>query len=121
MLRPLNLICILLTALSAFGQSAPKYQVATITEVKVHRTAGSGAPDPTTYDVSVKVSDIIYVVLYTPPLGQESVKYAAGRQLLVRVGKRTVRYNDIPGQSFEVPIESQRPAANSNPATPPAE
>ncbi len=82
----------------------------TITEVKVHKTAGSGASDAASYDVSVKVGDTIYMVLYTPPLGEETVKYSAGRDLLVLVGKRTIRYNDILGQSFEVPIESQRPA-----------
>jgi len=94
----------------AFGQSTSKYQVGTITEVKVHKTAGSGASDAASYDVSVKVGDTIYMVLYTPPLGEETVKYSAGRDLLVLVGKRTIRYNDILGQSFEVPIESQRPA-----------
>ena len=59
----------------------------------------------------VKVGDTIYVELYTPPQGEETVKYSAGRDLLVLVGKRTIRYNDILGQSFEVPIESQKPAA----------
>jgi hypothetical protein len=101
----------LLTVFPAFGQSTSKYQVGTITQVKVHQTAGSGASDAVNYDVSVKVGDTIYVVLYTPPLGEESVKYSAGRDLLVLVGKRTIRYNDILGQSFEVPIESQKPAA----------
>jgi len=111
MLRLVSLFCILLTVFPAFGQSTSKYQVGTITEVKVHQTAGSGASDAVTYDVSVKVGDTIYVVLYAPPLGEETVKYSAGRDLLVLVGKRTIRYNDILGQSFEVPIESQKPAA----------
>ena len=109
MLRLVSLLCILLTVFPAFGQSTSKYQVGTITEVKVHQTAGSGASEAASYDVSVKVGDTIYVVLYTPPLGEETVKYSAGRDLLV--GKRTIRYNDILGQSFEVPIESQKPAA----------
>jgi hypothetical protein len=60
------------------------------------------------------VGNTIYVVLYTPPLGEETVKYSAGRDLLV--GKRTIRYNDILGQSFEVPIESQKPAAKPAPS-----
>jgi len=46
------------------------------------------------------------------------VKYAAGRELLVLVGKGTIRYNDILGQSFEVPIESQKPAAQPQQAKP---
>jgi len=111
MLRLASLLCILLMVFPAFGQSASKYQVGTIPEVKVHQTAGSDASDAASYDVSVKVGDTIYVVLYTSPLGEETVKYSAGRDLLVLVGKRTIRYNDILGQSFEVSIESQKPAA----------
>jgi hypothetical protein len=111
MLKLVSLLCILLTVFPAFGQPTSKYQVGTITEVKVHQTTGSGASDAASYDVSVKVGDTIYVVLYTPPLGEETVKYSAGRELLVLVGKHTIRYNDILGQSFDVPIESQKSAA----------
>jgi hypothetical protein len=111
MIRLAILFCIYFTMFSAYGQSASKYQVGTITEVKTHQTAGSGASNTTSYDVSLKVGDTIYVVLYTPPLGQETVRYAAGRELLVLVGKGTIRYNDILGQSSEVPIESQETAA----------
>src|ERR1700690_1132027 len=111
MLRLVGLLIICSTMFPAFGQSTSKYQVGTITEVKAHQTAGSGAPDVATYDVSVKAGDTIYVVLYTPPLGEIMVKYAAGRDLLVLVGKNKITYNDILGQSYDVPIESQQPAA----------
>jgi len=110
MLRLVGLVCIFLTTFPAFCQSPSKYQVGTITEVKTHLTDANSGSDAISYDVSVKVGDTIYVVLYTPPLGEETVKYSAGRDLLVLVGKRTIRYNDILGQSFEVPIESQKPA-----------
>jgi len=103
-----------LTVFSAFGQSAPKYQVGTITEVKTHQDANGGAVAAASYDVLLKVGDTIYVVLYTPPLGEETAKYAAGRDLLVLVEKNTVSYNDILGRSFVVPIESRRPAAKPN-------
>ena len=112
MLRLVGLFLIFLTMFPAFGQSTSKYQVGTITEVKAHQIVGSGASDVATYDVSVKVGDTIYVVLYTPPLGEITVKYAAGRDLLVLVGRNTVTYNDILGRSFALPIESQKPAAN---------
>ena len=108
MLRLVGLVCIFVTTFPAFCQSTSKYQVGTITEVKVHQATGSGVAS---YDVSVKVADTIYVVLYTPALGEETVKYAAGRDLLVLVGKNTITYNDILGRSFAVPIESQKPAA----------
>jgi len=109
-----GLFLIFFTMFPAFAQSTSKYQVGTITEVKAHQTTGRGASDAASYDVSVKVGDTIYMVLYTSPLGEESVKYAAGRDLLVLVGKRTIRYNDILGRSFEVPIESQKPAAKAD-------
>jgi hypothetical protein len=112
MLRLVGLVCMSLTMFPAFGQSTSKYQVGTIAEVKAHQAAGSGTSDAASYDVSLKVGDTVYVVLYTPPLGENTVKYAAGRDLLVLVGKNTITYNDIVGRSFAVPIESQKPAAN---------
>ena len=118
MLRRVGLFLIFLTIPSAFGQSTSKYQVGTITEVKAHQDAGGGATGAASYDVSVKVGDTIYVVLYTPPLGQETVKYAAGRDLLVLVGKSKITYNDILGQSYDVPIESQKPAAKPKQSKP---
>ena len=102
-----------LVALPAVCQSTSKYQVATITEVSLRQTRDSGIPSATSYDVSVKVGNTIYVVLYTPPLGENNIKYAAGRDLLVLVGKTTITYNDILGRSFDVPIESQKPATQS--------
>ena len=118
MLRLAIVFCISLTMFSAYGQSTSKYQVGTITDVKTHQDAGGGATDPASYDVTVKVGDTIYVVLYTPPLGEATVKYAAGRELLVLVGKHTIRYNDILGQSFEAPIESKKSAAKPKPVKP---
>jgi hypothetical protein len=116
MLKLAGLLLICLTVFPAFGQSTSKYQVGTIIEVKAHQAAGTGAADVASYDVSVKVGDTIYVVLYTPPLGEITVKYAAGRDLLVLVGKNKITYNDILGQSYDVPIESQRPAAKAKPS-----
>jgi hypothetical protein len=112
MLKRVGVFLIFVTMFQGFGQSTSKYQVGTITDVKVHQAAGSGASDAASYDVSLKVGNIIYIVLYTPPLGQENVKYSAGRDLLVLVETNTITYNDIVGQSFSVPIESRKPAAD---------
>jgi hypothetical protein len=112
MLKLVGIFCICFAAFPAFPQSASKWQVGTITEVKIHQAAEkTGASDATSYDVSVKVGNMIYVVQYTPPVREETVKYAAGRELLVLPGKTTIRYNDMLGQSYDVPIESQGPAA----------
>ena len=113
MRRLMFVISMCLVAFPAICQSTSKYQVGTITEVKVHQTPEDGTDHATSYDVSVKVGNTIYVVLYTPPLGENNVKYAAGRELLVLVGKTTITYNDLLGQAFEVPIESQKPATKA--------
>jgi len=113
MLKLVSIFCICLTAFPAFSQSAPKWQVGTITEIQIHQSAEKvGASDAASYDVSLRVGDKIYVVLYTPPLRVVTVKYAAGRDLLVLVGKNTIRYNDLLGQSHDARIESQRPVSH---------
>lgn len=113
MLRLMCVICICLATIPAFCQSTSKYQVGTITDVKPHQAERDSASDVVNYDVSVKVGDTIYLVLYTPPLGTNTVKYAAGRELLVLVGKNTITYNDILGQSSELPIISRKSATDA--------
>ncbi len=107
MLRLMCVICICLMTFPTFCESASKYQVATITDVKTHQ-AGGGASDVVSYDVSVKVADTIYVTLYTPPSGENTVKYAAGRELLVLVGEKTQRR--LGGLSAGMPVTCQMPA-----------
>ncbi len=109
-------VTLCLLTLAALGQSNSKYQVGMITEVKARPVAGNSASDPTSYDVSVKVGDTIYVVLYTQPLGEIPAKYETGHELLVLVGKNTITYNDMLGRSLQVPIQSQKPAAEPKPS-----
>jgi hypothetical protein len=104
-------IWICLATLSAPCQSPGKYQVGTITYVTPHQAPPGAASDIVSYDVSLKVKDTIYLLLYTPPLGENSVRYASGRDILVLVGKKTITYNDLLGQSHEVPIVNRRQAA----------
>ena len=111
MQRVIVLVTLCFLTLTAFGESPSKYQVGMITDVKARQVAGDSASDPTSYDVSVKVGNTIYLVLYTPTLGELPPKYETGRELLVLVGKKTITYNDMLGRSLQVPIESQRPAA----------
>jgi len=110
MLKQLCAICICLTSVQALCQSTGKYEVGTIANVKPHQTTDS-ASDVVSYDVSLKVKDTIYVVLYTPPPGENSVRYASGRDILVLVGTKTITYNDLLGQSHAVPILNRRQAA----------
>jgi len=109
--KSLLLIIVCAVALPAFCEAPAKYEVATILDVKPHRSAGDGSSSAVgTYDVSVKVAGTIYLTLYTDTLGTSTIRYVAGRELLVHVGKNTISYNDISGQSHEVPIFSQKPA-----------
>ena len=116
MRKLIGVIALCLFTFPAFCQSTSKYQIGLITEVKPRQATGDGTSDPTSYDVSVKVGDTIYVVLYTPPLGELPPKYARGREMLVLVVKNTITYNDMLGRSLQVPIQSQRPAAEPKPS-----
>ena len=106
-LLPVIVLCVL--TIPAFCQSTSKWQIATITEVKVHPAEEKDTHDPASYDIKVKVGDTIYLVLYTTPRGEIAPTYAAGRELLVLVGSTTITYNDILGRALQVPIESRRP------------
>ena len=116
MFKAMSLICICLLALPVLCESGSKYDVATITDVKPHQAADNQFSDNARYEISVKVADTVYLVLYTDTLGTGTVKFAAGRELLVHVGKNTITYNDILGQSHEVPIISQKPVTNAKQA-----
>lgn len=113
-MKATGVILVCLLTLSALCQSSSKYQVGTITDVKPHQSAGVTS-EGSSYEVSVRVGDTLYVLLYTPPLGTNTVKYAAGREVLVLVGKNTITYNDILGNSHELPIVSRKPADAKGP------
>jgi hypothetical protein len=44
-------------------------------DVKAHQDSETSAAGASRYDVSLKVGETIYVVLYTPPFGIDTVKY----------------------------------------------
>lgn len=116
MLRKFTLIiCICLCAVFAFSQSVAKtkYRIATVLEVAPHDSNGAADSSPRTYDVSVRVGNTVYVVLYSPPFGMQNVKYAAGAEVVVLVGDKTITYNDISGNSIEVPILRRKTIAVS--------
>ena len=113
MMKLMGAICICLMVVSCFGQSPRHYQVAVIVGVKSHQAEPDDTSGVSRYEVSLKVGDTVYVVLYTPPLGVTTVKYAEGLNLLVVVGEKTISYNDLLGQTFEVPIISRKRAAET--------
>ena len=116
MLKALAVIVICSAALPALAQSNSQYTVGTITGVHVHEAAEGSKPSADSYDVSLKVGETTYVVLYTPPYDLQTVRYATGREFLVLIGEKTITFNDSLGNSSELPIERQMPAdMQSNP------
>ena len=75
--------------------------------VKPHESASAKADDTARYDVSVKVGNTLYVILYAPPPGTDITQYAAGRDLLVSIEGDTLTFNDVHGQKTQVPILRQ--------------
>lgn len=108
MLRSLVGTLIVFLIAPAFGQMKADYQTGTIMAV-VARTNTSPEKSVTSYDISIRVGSTLYAVLYTPPLGAGTPQYAAGRELLVKVGEKTISFNDMLGKRVELPIESSSP------------
>jgi len=96
--------------------SSAKWQVATIMAVKAAPPAEGEDANVIRYDVTVRVGDTEYVVLYVPPDGsfKEAVKYELGKDGLVLVGTDTLQYNDMLGRTYEVRIISRRIIAAKN-------
>jgi hypothetical protein len=110
MRKLLVMILMVLLAVPAFCQSSStKYQPGTIIAVKPHPGDSGTNSSVTRYDVSIKIGNILYTVLYSPPPGSYGSKYAAGRELLVLVGDKTLTFNDTLGDSRKVPIISRTP------------
>jgi hypothetical protein len=61
----------------------------------------------TSCEVSLRVGNTAFGVLYAAPVGTDNVRYETGRELLVVVGEDTITYNDMSGNSFQVPILSR--------------
>jgi hypothetical protein len=113
MLRKLILLCACLCSIPALCESAghAKYQIATIVAVNPHSSGANTDSSAPKYDVSMQIGNTIYVVLYTPRLGLQTAKYAAGRQVLVIVEEETVTYNDMLGNTVEVRILDRKTVA----------
>jgi hypothetical protein len=93
----------------AFAQTpSTQWQPGTITAVTAHKAGpGERASDAVQYDVSVKVGNTVYVVLYTPRNGSNTVEYRRNFELLVLVGNDALTFNnkgDVSGSTTAVPI-----------------
>ena len=83
---------------------SPNPQVATITAVNLRpKDAENGWRGSSQYDVSLKVDDAVYVVLFTPANGSTSVEYSVGMNVVVQVGTQSIKFTKL-GRTSEVPI-----------------
>ena len=106
-LTAVTLICLCVVLMFA-QTSSHKYQPGTIMAVAGHlNTDREVEGNVARYDVSVKIGNVVYVVLYTPPNGSELVEYLPGKQMLFLVGNRTLTFNSTISGATEVPILSQ--------------
>jgi hypothetical protein len=107
----LTLLLFLSLAATCLAQSsAAKWKVATIMGVKVHEPAAGNGSSAPQYEVTSRIEDTEYVVLYVAPAGSlpDVARYRLGQDVVVLVGTNTIKYNDITGTTREVPILSRR-------------
>jgi hypothetical protein len=88
--------------------ASTKYQPGTIVAVERHGNVSSGDNKSAQYDVSVRIDDSVYAVLYTPPVGANTVEYAVGHEFLFRVGENTLTFPERFGRNTELPILSTK-------------
>ena len=104
------LLSLLLGTICLAQSSTAKWKVATITGVKVHEPAAGNNSSAPQYEVTSKIEDTEYVVLYVAPPGSlpDVAQYRLGQEIPVLVGTDTIKYNDMTGTTREVRILSRR-------------
>ena len=95
---------------TSLGEDKKVYQAGTIVEVKVHQPAPGTDTGKTEFDVSIKVGNKIYVVLYSPPGGQDFAEYGVGMDRTVLVEGDTMKLNDLLGRTRILPVLSVKDA-----------
>ncbi len=115
-------ICVLALLMCFAAAESPAqdkkiFQAGTIVDVKPHQTVAAGSDaakaqnvEPQQYDISIRVGNRIYVVLYTPPVGQNYPELGLGMDRTVFVDGDTMKVNDLLGRTRSMPILSSKDA-----------
>lgn len=106
----LAVMCAAWLPIFAQSRESESWTVGTILDVQERPGAKAVEASAGTYDVSVKVGDTIYVVLYVAPAGREGLQYRVGRELPVLVRGKTLVFTDVRGDVKKVPILSHKKA-----------
>ncbi len=91
----------------ALAQAKPVYKVGTITDIAVHKLPSGEEAVPKSYEITVKVGDFVYVVLFTPAGDPDVIEYKKGLDTTVLVEGDVMKANDIKGRTHKVPIISR--------------
>jgi hypothetical protein len=91
-----------LMVVNCYAQHKPTYVVGTVMKIKGHKSSNPDAAKQ--YDLSVKVRNTLYTVLYTPPPGSNGVEYSAGMERNVLVEGDSMKFSDLRGNLITMPI-----------------
>lgn len=105
-----------------YAQDKRPYQAGTIVDVKPHKAepnadaAKAKNGEQQQYDISIRIGSRIYIVLYTPPPGQNYPELGLGMDRTVLVDGDTMKVNDLLGRTRSMPILSSKdaPTKSSN-------
>ena len=79
--------------------------MATITAVKPHDSGDNAGTPVASYEVSLRVGNASYVVLYAPPPDTvDTMRDGTGGEVHVLLGEETLTFHDEFGNSFQAPI-----------------
>jgi len=107
---PQRLMLLLPALVLAQSPSTPAaFELATIIDAKPLSSPESPNLDERLYEVSMKVGQTVYLVLTPLAAPSETILYAEGRQLRIRIGEDTITWNDAMGQRYKSPIISKTP------------
>ena len=113
MYKRVAILVMCLSTVLGFCQSAPKYQTASILEVVPLQTTANESDSVPVYKITLQTSSTTYVVLYTYSPNTELVRYSTGMQTTVLVEENSIKFNDILGRTYELPIIGRRPVRAS--------
>ncbi len=68
---------------------------------------------PEQYDVTVRVGNTDFVVLYTQAPGRRGIQYAPGFDAPVLISEKTLTFRNLMGEAIELPILSQKAIAQT--------
>jgi hypothetical protein len=94
----------------SWSEDRKVFQAGTIVDVKEHQPAAGTDTGKKQFDVSIKVGNKVYVILYLPPGGQDFAEYGVGMNRTVLVEGDTMKLNDLLGRTRILPVLSVKDA-----------